>query len=80
MESLLDCCDTDNNGILGCNEYSHPGYFHCYECGHVPPKHELVMQKGECIVCHGRKCNSHGGESWSLQDPKCVDCKAFGKE
>lgn len=60
-------------------------FYNCYECGNVPPKPETIMQKYDCTICGGRKCNIHTDINTNFtcsecrQDKLCGNCLAFGK-
>lgn len=57
--------------------------FNCYECGAAPPKPESKMQKYDCSICGGRKCDLHSiiDENFTCdecgKDKLCNSCLGF---
>jgi len=59
--------------------------YQCYECGVSPSKPLSMMQKYDCSVCGGRKCDKHSVIDVNMtcsncgQDKLCNSCLAFSK-
>jgi hypothetical protein len=70
-----------------CGVYSFPDkaadHYYCYECGDSPAQHISHMQKYDCSLCGGRKCDTHCKVdkiytcSHCGQSELCIDCYAY---
>lgn len=64
------------------NKHNCNSYF-CYEC--QCDQKEEVMQKYDCTICDGRKCETHSIIDKDIECKKCdtkdscVDCLSFEK-